>query len=422
MNLPTHSLRLPIALAAALALAGSIHTASAAEGEKSFEIFGFAQADYIQDFGRVNPDWEDTLRPSRIPVANPEEFGDDGQATVSVKQSRFGVRGNFPTAKGDIKTVFDFDLFGVGADAGQTTFRLRNAYGEWGQLLAGQTSSLFMDGDIFPNTIDYWGPTGMVFLRNPQIRWTPISGANTLAVAIENPGNDIDSGQFREVADFPGAQGDQEYPDLTAHYRNKGDWGHVQIAGIVRWVGSEVLCDTFQTDPAATNYCPNGLREVVFDDNDTGWGVNLTSAINLFEKDAIRLGVVYGEGIASYMNDGGMDAGPDRGLLPDGSLPGGTKVEAVPLLGVSAYYDHWWGSQFSSSIGYSLTQVDNTIGQTEDTYKRGQYASVNLLYYPVENVMVGGEYLWGDRENKNGDSNDNNRVQFSVKFNFGTTL
>ena len=68
MHLPTHSLRLPMALAAALALAGSIQAASAAEGEKSFEVYGFAQLDYTQDFGRVNPDWEDALRPSRIGI------------------------------------------------------------------------------------------------------------------------------------------------------------------------------------------------------------------------------------------------------------------------------------------------------------------------------------------------------------------
>ena len=86
------------------------------------------------------------------------------------------------------------------------------------------------------------------------------------------------------------------------------------------------------------------------------------------------------------MNDGGMDAGPDQGLLPDGSLPGGTKIEAVELTGLSLYYDHWWNDQWSSSIGYSFTEVDNTAGQTGDTYEKGQYASANLLYYPVENV------------------------------------
>lgn len=396
------------AIAAGIALTGAQAPAVAADGEKSFEVYGFAQLDYIQDFGRVNPDWEDTLRPSRIPT-DEDQFGDDGQAMMSVKQSRFGVKGTLPTAKGDINTKFEFDMFGVGSDAGETTIRLRHAYGEFGQFLAGQTNSLFMDGDIFPNTIDYWGPSGMVFLRNPQIRWTPIKGNQTFAVAIENPGNDIDSGQYREVADFPGAQGDQELPDLTAQYRMKGDWGHVQVAGILRWIGTEVLGDT---DPG-----PDEDLGVLYDDDDTGWGINLTSAINVLERDAIRVGIVYGEGIASYMNDGGMDAGPDR-------APGdpGVQLEAVELTGVSAYYDHWWSDQWSSSAGYSFTKVDNTDGQTPDTFKKGQYASANLLYYPVENVMVGAELLWGEREDFDGDDGDDTRLQISFKYNFGTTL
>jgi hypothetical protein len=404
------------AIATAVGLAGTSMSVSAAEGEKSFEVYGFAQLDYIQDFGRVNPDWEDTLRPSRIPTDD-EQFGDDGQANLSVKQSRFGVKAALPTSKGDINTKFEFDMFGVGSDAGETTIRLRHAYGEWGPILAGQTNSLFMDGDIFPNTIDYWGPAGMVFLRNPQIRWTPVRGDTSFAVAIENPGNDIDSGQFREVADFPGAQGDQEYPDLTAQYRMKTGFGHVQAAGILRWIGAEVLCNTSQTDPDALDFCPNGVAEVVYDDSDTGWGLNLTSVINVLEKDAIRAGIVYGEGIASYMNDGGMDAGPDRAP----SFPG-VKVEAVELTGVSAYYDHWWSDQYSSSIGYSFTEVDNTAGQTPDTFKKGQYASANLLYYPVENVLIGGELLWGEREDLDGANNDDTRIQISVKYNFGTSL
>jgi hypothetical protein len=390
------------AVGVTLAAAGLGFTqAQAADGGKSFEVYGFAQLDYIQDFGRVNPDWEDTLRPSRIPTAD-EQFGDDGQAMLSVKQSRFGVKGSLPTDKGPINTKFEFDMFGVGSDAGETTIRLRHAYGEFGQFLAGQTNSLFMDGDIFPNTIDYWGPAGMVFLRNPQIRWTPISNdSRSFAVAIENPGNDIDSGQFREVADFPGAQGDEEWPDLTAQYRMKGDWGHVQVAGILRWIGAEVIAN----------------NQVVYDDNDTGWGINLTTAINVLERDAIRAGVVYGEGIASYMNDGGMDAGPDRGVNDPG-----VQVEAVELTGVSLYYDHWWSDQWSSSAGYSWTEVDNTDGQTADTFEKGSYASGNLLYYPVKNVMVGAELLWGEREDFGGADNDDTRLQISFKYDFGTAL
>ncbi|WKZ12979.1 MAG: DcaP family trimeric outer membrane transporter [Gammaproteobacteria bacterium] len=398
---------------AALTVVG-LGAAHAAEVEKSFQVYGFAMLDYIQDFGRVHPDWEDTLRPSRIGI-DEEQYGDDGQASFSVKQSRLGVKGTVPTARGPINTRFEFDMFGVGDDAGQTTIRLRHAYGEFGQFLAGQTHSLFMDIDVFPNVIDYWGPTGMVFLRNPQIRWTPVTGENFFAVAIENPSNDIDSGQFREVADFPGAQGDQEWPDLTAQYRMTGDWGHVQLAGIVRWVGTEVVGDT-NADPGIVD------QGVIFDDDDTGWGLNLTTVIKVFERDAIRAGYVIGEGIASYMNDGGMDAGPNQGLLPDGSLPGDTKLEAVELSGLTLYYDRWWSDQWSSSAGYSFTDVDNTVGQLDDTYEKGQYASANLLYYPVKNVMVGAEILWGELAVKDGRDNDNTRVQISFKYDFAANL
>ena len=129
--------------------------------------------DAIHDFQRMDPDWDDAFRPSKIPTTE-GQFGGDGQSSVSVKQSRFGIKGSMPTGEGNTPLTFkfDFDLFGTGDNAGQTTFRLQNAYGEWGSLLAGQTDSLFMDIDVFPNTIDYWGPPGMVFYRNVQIRWT----------------------------------------------------------------------------------------------------------------------------------------------------------------------------------------------------------------------------------------------------------
>src|SRR4051794_6937484 len=53
----------------------------------SLEIYGFAQFDAIQDFDRVNPDWEAALRPSRIPTVK-GQYGSDGQSILSIKQSR----------------------------------------------------------------------------------------------------------------------------------------------------------------------------------------------------------------------------------------------------------------------------------------------------------------------------------------------
>ncbi len=70
-------------------------------------------------------------------------------------------------------------MFGVGADAGQTTIRLRHAWGQWKQFGGGQTNSQFMDVDVFPNMLDYWGPNGMLFFRNVQVFWEPFNDGNS---------------------------------------------------------------------------------------------------------------------------------------------------------------------------------------------------------------------------------------------------
>jgi hypothetical protein len=63
--------------------------------EPSFEVYGFAQLDYIQDFNRVDPQWDSTLRPSKIPTTEgtvwkrrpsdleraPKSFGRQGYTT-----------------------------------------------------------------------------------------------------------------------------------------------------------------------------------------------------------------------------------------------------------------------------------------------------------------------------------------------------
>jgi len=386
------------ASAAALAcLAAPVH----AQDAKSFEVYGFAMADYIQDFKRVDPAWKDSLRPSKIPTTD-GLYGSDGEAILSIKQSRFGVRGSNPTGGDTLKFQFEFDLYGVGADAGQTTMRVRHVYGSWGNWLAGQTNSLFMDIDIFPNTIDYWGPNGMVFLRNPQIRWTPVhSGDNTFAVAIERPGNDIDPGQFREVdpalANF---QANNEFPDITAQYKMNQSWGHLQIAGIIRKLGVENIAN-----PA------NIVKR-----DDTGWGVDVTASIKVGSRDKVLLGFVTGAGIATYMNDGGVDMAPTTGVAATAD------AKAVDLTGLTAYFDHYWNSKWSSSIGYSYDEVDNLAGQAGNAFKRGEYFSANILNTPAENVLIGAEILWGKREDFNGNSGDDNRIQFSLKYNFGAKL
>jgi len=399
-------------LAIAAAALGGLAAATAAQAEApKFEFFGFAMLDYIQDFNRVNPAWDATLRPSKIPTID-GQFGDDGQAILSVRQSRFGLTASQEIAGNTLEVKFDFDLFGVGDNEGKTTFRLQNFYGKWGPILAGQTNTVFMDGDIFPNTLDYWGPSGMVYIRTPQIRYTYKSGPHEFAVALEQPSNDIDPGNIREIdPDLASSiQGDEKVPDLTSHYRYDGDWGHVQLAGILRQVGFETL--------GTPGNEPHGHK--------TGWGLNLTSNVKIGKKDVLHMGVVYGEGIASFMNDGGTDLGPSADLTPvinQGPNPPPLQLspDVLPLTGLTFYYDHFWNDQWSSSIGYSQTHVDNTNFQASNAFRTGEYVSANLIYSPDKRILVGAEYLWGRREDHNGASGEDNRIQFSFKYSFNSS-
>ena len=173
-----------------------------------------------------------------------------------------------------------------------------------------------------------------------------------------------------------------------------------------------ILRDISYETPGQPNNRPKG--------DELGWGLNLTGAFKLADMATFRGGVVYGEGIASYMNDGGMDLAPSATpivALPIVPPPPNQQflvleAEAVPLLGFSAYFDLNWTKQLTSSVGYSQVEVDNTNFQNPDTFKRARYASANLLWSPIPRVLTGGEVLWGDRKNLDGTKGEAIRLRF----------
>jgi len=373
--------------------------------DHNLELYGFVQLDAIQDFKRVNPNWDATLRPSRIPTES-GAFGSDGQSIFSVRQSRLGAKATGNIWGKPYEAKFEFDLYGTGVDEGQTTFHIRHMYAKWGPFLVGQTNTLWMDPDIYPNVVDYWGPPGMVNTRNPQIRWTFLDKNGWMAaVALEHPADDIDTGNLRLIDEDIAAniQANEELPDLTAAVRYGGDWGHVRLAGILRKVG----------------YDTKGTEDNEPEGHKTGWGVSASTAVRLGLATP-RLGIVYGRGIATYMNDGGMDLAPSVSTQPGpGTIILIPEAEAVKLLGVSAYVDLQWSKQLSSSLGYSFDKVDNTNFQDGTAFHKGEYASANLLY-SRDSLLAGLEFLWGKRTDNDGDTGSDTRMQATFKWSFSS--
>jgi hypothetical protein len=377
--------------------------AQAADAKPSMEIYGFAMLDMGHDFTSIHPAWTDTLRVSKLPSFD-DQYGKDHNTFAGVRQSRLGVRATTPTDLGNLNTIFEFELFGTGVDEGQTTFRLRHAWGELGEFGAGQTWSPFMDPDVFPNTIEYWGPTGMVFFRNVQVRWQRTIDNKSVMLALERPGASGDAGVYADRVELQNIKPRFPMPDFSGAFKLNQDWGYVRAAGIVRMIKwDDILVDRFDLSGDAT-----------------GWGFNFSSNIKIGAADTARLQFAFGEGIENYMNDSPVDVG----VVPN---PGNTVTpvvgEPLAVIGVVAFLDHKWNDEFSTSVGYSLADHDNTEAQAPTAYKRGHYALGNVLYTPVPNAMVGGEFQWGRRENfSDGFQSDGFRVQFSFKYNFSFKL
>jgi len=229
----------------------------------------------------------------------------------------------------------------------------------------------------------------------------PLKGNNAVTIALERPGASADQGQFSDRIELQGIRPKFDLPDLSGNVRFTRDWGHVQISGMVRrikWV--DTINDQFDLSGS-----------------DVGWGAHVSSNVKFGKNDIGRFSIVYGEGIENYMNDAPVDVGITQGSTTNPARP--IEGTALPVLGLVGFLDHNWNKRFSSSIGYSMVNIENSGGQTVDAYHRGHYALTNLLFYPYDNVMVGGEFQWGRRENfHDGFASNDYRIQFSFKYNF----
>ena len=373
--------------------------------KNSFEVYGFILTDGGYNFNSIDPNWFDVMRPTKLPKYK-NEFGTDGNYFISVRQTRLGVRSNTATKFGELKTQFDFDLFGFGKDVGQTTIHLVNGFGQLGKFIAGQTPSTFMDTEVFPVTLDYWGPSSRVFFLNIQLRYTPVyTEKERFAIAFERPGATADGTDYSNSVDIQNVKPRLPLPNLVTHYRHNWNWGHTQIGAILKYLEWNDISPTPPQDLSGS---------------DIGWGFNASTVINAAKRLKFKLQGEYGEGFQNYM----ADPSPDVAL---GSNPGNSlspvKGKALPAWGFLSFVEVEWTKKLKSSIGYSMINIKNADLQSPDAFRRGQYGLINLRCYPVDNAMFGIEYQYGKRHNFNDGFNSNgNKIQFSFKFNFSQKI
>lgn len=348
---------------------------------------GYAKTDIIHDFKLPgNPDLFVTssfpLEP--VPAAN--------STNVHARQSRVSAEIRRPTPYGELRVYFENDFFG----AGPTILRLRHLYGQVDNFLVGWTFSTFMDVDSFPDTVDFEGPGGGIFMMQPQFRYTvPITKANSIAFSVEKPTTDINITN-PNFANSQTATPTSPVPDFVVRYRYETPKEHFQLGTVLRSVGGFAQVATTNSFATAHTF---------------GWGLNLSGDFETWRKDGIQFQGAYGHGIGRYISD-------LTSLGADASLNAANHLEATPALGTFIAYQHYWKPEWRSTATYGYAHVQEQAGQPETFYSKTNYGSFNLIWNPAGSLDVGAEYMYGNLSVKNGDRGFGSRLQLSMKYDF----
>jgi hypothetical protein len=375
-------------------------------GKTTFKMGGYLKADvsmtrYSGGDTAPNALIDDFYLPQQIPVGG---AGQGWDVNYNARETRVWLEGQTEVAGHKLlgRVEVDFQAVATNADERATNGyspELRQAYVQWDKWTLGQTWSTFQNVGALPEGIEFIGPTeGTVFVRQPLVRYTD----GNFQISLEQPettvtsrtGFTVDAGQALAVGSTI-VTNDGTLPDIVARVGQKGAWGEVALAGVLR----QLKCDT----------CGR-LGGVAVDDSAVGWGFSGSGLIKVGKTDDIRFMINGGKGLGRYI---GVNIINDAALTTAGDLQ--------PIGMISGYvaYRHVWRPGLRSTIHGSYFKADNPVALTGGAVTDEIWSGlVNLLWSPTPPLTFGVEYLYAERKLENGLSGTMNRFQFSTKYAF----
>jgi hypothetical protein len=338
-------------------------------------------------------------------IPNPQQFGEN--FNMSGRISRFALETWTPTDFCDwnVHTFIEGDFFNGAVQAaggGGNPFRLRHAFFDFGYFRFGQQNTTFMDASNWPSLVDFQGPNSWTNQRQPSARITlPIAHRWYWAASVERCFSDITTNGL--------GVGVQDVPDFATHVRYEADRGHLQVSGLMRTIGYRPTGgdDTSETAAGVSGslvFHPWAIvmgTNPVYEDNPSG-----------LTRSRILMQCTGGPGVGRFMNDlagQGFDAQVD---------PVTGELELVDAFGWNASYEHWFNANWLANFTYASVDVDNNLNQPGSTYDSATYQAASLWWIPVPRMAFAIEYIWGDRENLNGEVGRAERMHALAQYNF----
>jgi hypothetical protein len=350
-------------------------------GDTTLKFGGFVDADvHVTSLSDGAIAGSSIARDFYIPGATP--IGGDSMTFTdfTAESSRFFLAASRPVGDKTLSAHIEMDFLGSGQGnelvSNSYSPRLRRAFMKYGNWLVGQEWSTFQNTSAIPESASFLILSdGMVFVRQPQIRYTH----GNWMFAVENPNTTTLNS---------GSRDENIIPDVVARYNVSGEFGNVSIAGIARQLRADF-----------------GTAE----DEAFGYGLSVSGRLNVGEKDDVRFNLVGGEGIGRYV---GLAASRSTALDPNGDL------EAVPSYGGLIAWRHPFGETARFSGGYSGLFIDNPDYLPDTATSSVQSVFGAILWDVAPNVTLGTELMHGIREIESGADGSITRFTFSTKYAF----
>jgi hypothetical protein len=324
----------------------------------------------------------DRFATATIPVLGDPTYGGSRQFNVNARGSTLSFDVRAPDVPGDFRFYYNNDFFGSGSGM---SYRLKQMYGQYYNVTAGFTYSCFEDPDAWPDTVDFEGPNSVIFARRALVRYmVPFADAWQFNVGVEAPSSEVDANSTADtITTF------SRVPDTTMNFRwENAKLGHVQLGGVLREISAR--------------------GPVVGSHNAVGWGLNLASSINVFQRDSFQTQVTYGHGIFRYINDDFINN--------DAAFDAAGNLHAIPCLALMAGYTHSWCESLRSTATYGYVDLDNEAAQGAGAYHYTHYASANLVWQIRKRLSIGLEALYGKKAVQGGATGDVWRIQTGIVY------
>lgn len=366
-------------------------------GDTKVSVYGFAKLDLLYDVGDIRAGTSGMGKSvGYTNIALDGQTTTSGHSDLHANESRLGVRTRTPTEHGDL-------MINIEGDFWNGDLRLRQAYGTWNGLTAGQTWSNFHTFISTTPTLDFTGPAGRdSFLRQAQLRYS----FGNFHVALEDPsgamsGNSYDGGYQGEAdgRSIAGSDVDRKdsLPDLTLRYESS--------VGKVKYSTAALLRDIAFDDGVSS-------------DSATAWGLFLAGSYEIVPGTNLRGQITGGDGLGSYMKLNPAPAAYRVGNELETIFSWGGTLGISQDIGPGAlnlaysYVEADWDDALEDGV----VLVNEVNGNSYDSSR--DLVHLNYMWQPTENVTYGVELSHAIRESVDKREGDATRLQGSVIYAF----